>query len=176
MCQASRDRSRNDARQYREAAVRLPEEPRDKHAERHLQLLVEQLPAIVWTANAEYRFTWVQGAGLENLRADPGAMDIDMTAVLGVGETAVSSIAAHERALQGKPSSYTASWDDRIYECSVEPLQVDDQIVGSIGVAVDVTERRQAERDAMYAHEEAVECICERSNCATSPPARTSSG
>jgi hypothetical protein len=143
----------------REAAFHLPEEPRDEHAERHLQLLVEQMPAIVWTADAEYQVTWVQGAGLQNLGAEPGARDVDMTAVLGSGETAVASIAAHEGALQGKPSSYRASWDGRIYECSVEPLRADDQIVGSIGVAVDVTERRRAERDALRAYEEAVDCI-----------------
>lgn len=82
-----------------------------------------------------------------------------MTAALGDGETAVASIAAHERALQGKPSSYTVSWEGRIFECSVEPLHADDQIVGSIGVAVDVTERRRAEREALNAFEEAVDCI-----------------
>ena len=117
------------------------------------------MPAIVWTTNAEYRFTSLQGAGLENLGTEPHALEVDMTAVLGAGETAVTSIAAHERALHGRPSSYTASWKGRVYECSVKPLQVDDEIVGSIGVAVDVTEHRRAERDAMYAYEEAVDFI-----------------
>jgi HD-GYP domain-containing protein (c-di-GMP phosphodiesterase class II) len=151
--------SRARRSQDREAAVHLPDETGKQQPERHLRLLVEQMPAIVWTANAEYRFTSVQGAGLENVDAEPGAMEVDMAAVLGTGETAIASMTAHERALQGKPSSYTASWGDRTYECSVEPLQSEDQIVGSIGVAVDVTERRRAERDALNAFEEAVECI-----------------
>jgi HD-GYP domain-containing protein (c-di-GMP phosphodiesterase class II) len=137
----------------------LPEESSDQNAERHLRLLVEQMPAIVWTADADYRFTSVQGAGLESLRAEAGAIDVDMATSLGNGKAAVASITAHERALQGKPSSYTASWEGRTYECSVEPLLADDHIVGSIGVAVDVTERRRAEKNELYAYEEAVDCI-----------------
>jgi hypothetical protein len=128
-------------------------------AEHQLRLLVEQIPAIAWTASAEYRFTSVIGAGLETVGVQPGVLDMDMSAVLGTGQTALASLAAHERALAGEPSSYTASWEGRIYECRVDPLHADDRIVGSIGVAVDVTERRRAEHDALFAYEEAVQSI-----------------
>jgi putative two-component system response regulator len=46
-----------------------------------------------------------------------------------------------------------------VFECRVEPLHGQTEIDGSIGVAVDVTARSWAERDALFAFDEAVHCI-----------------
>jgi hypothetical protein len=124
--------------------------------DKQLHLLVEQVPAIIWTTDTQLNFTSASGAGL------PGSREGEswaMADVLGASDTAFVSITAHDRALRGERASYAASWGGHLYECSVEPLLHGDAVVGCIGVAVDVTGRREAERDAMFAYEEAIQCI-----------------
>lgn len=128
-------------------------------AEQQLRLLSEHVPAIVWTTDTALRFTSAIGAGLEPLGAVPGAVRIAMQPVLGDSEAARVSLAAHERALQGERASYAVSWQCRLYECSLEPLRMDGRIVGCIGVAIDVTERRRAERNSLAAYEEAIQLV-----------------
>ena len=45
------------------------------------------------------------------------------------------------------------------FECRVEPFRLEERIVGSIGVAVDVTEKRQVEAALFRAYEEGVDCL-----------------
>jgi HD-GYP domain-containing protein (c-di-GMP phosphodiesterase class II) len=124
-----------------------------------LRLLVQQMPAIVWTVDTRYRFTSVLGAGLDELDVRQGRVSRAMHDALADTDALPPSLVAHEQALEGQRSSYTASWGHRQYECSVEPLRCEGRIVGSIGVAVDVTEKRRAQNEALVAFEEAVDCL-----------------
>jgi HD-GYP domain-containing protein (c-di-GMP phosphodiesterase class II) len=128
-------------------------------ADRKLHLLVEQAPAIIWTTDTDLRFTSALGAGLEALSVQPGEWDVGMAEALGASDSTFASISAHDRALRGQSSSYAATWEGRLYECRIEPLQLDGEIVGCIGVAVDVSDRRRAELHALVAYEEAIQCI-----------------
>lgn len=128
-------------------------------ADRQLHLLVEQVPAIIWTTDTDSRITSVVGAGLDALSVTPGGVNVGLAEALGVSDAGFTSVSAHERALRGGATSYGASWEGRLYECNVEPLEQEGRIVGCIGVAVDVTARRQAEREALSAYEEAIQCI-----------------
>lgn len=118
---------------------------RDVEGLARLALVVDQVPAILWTTNAELRITGRSGAGL-------GAADILPERVVGASllelfsKQAVhaDSINAHRRALAGESVSYQIRVGDRSYDAHVEPLR-DKQgaIVGVVGVAVDVSDRAQ---------------------------------
>jgi signal transduction histidine kinase len=66
-----------------------------------------------------------------------------------------TALAVHLRALKGESIHFESRWKDREYEAHVEPLRDDSaQIVGTVGVALDVTERKQMahERGIWQAH------------------------
>jgi signal transduction histidine kinase/CheY-like chemotaxis protein len=50
-------------------------------------------------------------------------------------------------ALRGAASTYEVSWRERSFQCHLEPLRnPDDDIIGVVGVAVEITERKRAEQ------------------------------
>src|SRR5262245_15775604 len=102
--------------------------------------LVAQLPVIVWSTDTTLRVTSRYGGGL---------------AMFGIGsdiaeftdpEDLATVRAAHQTALRGDSAFYETRWRGRTFTSTVEPL-VDGsgEIVGVVGFAVDVTERRQVE-------------------------------
>ena len=117
------------------------------------------MPTIVWTIDRNTRFTSVIGAGIEALGGQPGVINVPVHEALGHTDAHVPVVAAHERALGGSRASYSAAWNGRSYDCTVEPLTVRGRIAGSIGVAVDVTERDRARTAAARAIDEAVDCL-----------------
>ena len=64
----------------------------------------------------------------------------------------------HAEAIAGRPGSHFAEFNKRKYEVHVEPLHDDrGEIVGTMGIAVDVSERKAAEeRLAFLAHHDAL--------------------
>ncbi len=112
-----------------------------------LRLMVEQIPAVLWTTDQELRFTSSVGAGLAGLglKANEvvGMRVLDYLASEGPESTAIR---AHRRALAGESVSYEQSWASHIHQTHVEPLRdTEGGIVGTIGIALDVTERRRVE-------------------------------
>lgn len=121
-----------------------------RESETKLQLIAAQLPAHVWTTDTDLRVTSVLGAGLARLGVDKS---------LYVGKTLhdlrkTSSdrrlqpiISAHLRAVEGGAGEYEIEVGDRLFDARVEPLRDgQDRIVRCVGLAFDVTEPRQAER------------------------------
>jgi len=122
-----------------------PEESERELARTRLRLLVEQIPALLWTTDADLRFTSSQGAGLAALGLKVGEVDGKPMHELGDMSAAV---AAHRQALQGESVSYEGRLRGRTFEAHVEPLRdAAGEITGCIGVALDVTGRREAERE-----------------------------
>jgi len=122
---------------------------REREAQR---LILDQLPAIVWTTDRELRFTSGSGAGLSALGLVPNQL-IGGTVYeyFRVEDPAHPYIASHLRALAGDNVTYDADWIGRSYQVHVEPFRDHRKaIVGVIGVALDVTgrTRAEAERDA----------------------------
>jgi len=119
---------------------------RDVESLARLALVVEQLPAILWTTNTELRVTARSGAG-------PQSSDILPARVVGASlleqfskqQVGVESINAHRRALAGEPVSYRIRFADRGHDARVEPPRDNaGAIVGVIGLAVDVSDHEQA--------------------------------
>ncbi|MDQ3328878.1 MAG: PAS domain S-box protein [Chloroflexota bacterium] len=115
-------------------------------SEAQIQLIVRRMAAILWTVNTQLQFTSSLGAGLALLGLEPDQIvGMALGDVLGTDDPESPAVRAHQRALAGEAVSYEAELGDHVFESAVEPLMDGGQVVGAIGVAVDTTERRQAE-------------------------------
>src|SRR5437667_11744120 len=126
-----------------------------------LALTVEQVPAILWTTNAELRVTARSGAGLTSdilPERVVGASLLDQFSKRTVG---ADSINAHRRALAGESVSYQSRLEGRCYDAHVEPLRNKaGTIVGVVGLAVDTRDRAPAPVDLEDFFENATVGMC----------------
>ena len=123
------------------------------HQHNQFQQVLSHVPAIIWTTDRELTITSARGAGLEFLT--PGQQHI---VGKSLGEYFRGSIEpdgmirAHQRALGGEAVSFEGDWLDRTFDIKIDPLhERDQQVVGTIGVALDVTERRNLDREIGFA-------------------------
>jgi diguanylate cyclase (GGDEF)-like protein/PAS domain S-box-containing protein len=116
-----------------------------------LRLLIEPVPAIVWTTDRELRFSSSLGGGLASfgLRAAAGTPLSEH-----YGTRNRDALRAHQLALAGESVSFEQVWDGHTFQTRVEPLRDErGAIAGCIGIAVDITERKLAE-EALYREKE----------------------
>ena len=135
-----------------EIAERRRAEGAQRASEIKLRLILEQMPAIVWTTDTNLGLSSAMGAGLQHATSAPNlpsyAGGTNLT--LSVLAAEINQLAAdkHHRALQGESARYERRHGDRYLDIRIEPLRDgQNQMVGTIGLAVDVTERKQAEED-----------------------------
>jgi signal transduction histidine kinase/PAS domain-containing protein len=110
-----------------------------------LRHLVEQLPALAWATDLDLRILWVIGAGFRAL--DPASMaEHNLRDLLRESENFDEALAAHLAALAGRASRYENAMRGQAAEVRVEPCRDGEgRIVGALGVALDVTERKRIE-------------------------------
>ncbi|MGH9706015.1 MAG: PAS domain S-box protein [Candidatus Acidiferrales bacterium] len=124
---------------------RAEEKVRDSEA--RLRVIVEQLPAVLWTVDNQLRFTSALGAGLTRLGLKPNQI-VGMS-ILEYFETSDSTflpVAAHRRAVAGEPVTFHIEWKGGSYACHVEPLRgAGGDVQGAICMSLDVTDRKQLE-------------------------------
>lgn len=116
--------------------------------EERLRMLLEQAPALLWTTDSELRFTSGVGAALAGMNLRPHSLTgITLQEFFQTTDPEFPVLMAHQRALAGQKVTYPVEWGGLIYHSHVEPL-FDERgtIVGVTGVAIDVTEQREAER------------------------------
>jgi two-component system cell cycle sensor histidine kinase/response regulator CckA len=116
--------------------------------EARLRLLLERLPAVLWTTDRELRFTSSLGAGLAAMHLTSGeVVGQTLAQFFGTDDPDFPALAAHRRALQGETVRYELEWKNRYFQCHIEPLRSPDgTIAGIIGIAIDTTERQQLEQ------------------------------
>lgn len=125
---------------FRDISRRKRAEDALRGTEERLRVVIEQMPAVLWTTDADLRFTQMLGAGMQQLRLPPDAVDeMDLFELFGTIDKTHPAIASHLRALDGFPTTYSVEWFGRDFECHVEPL-IDGR--GVIGVGLDVSERQ----------------------------------
>jgi PAS domain S-box-containing protein len=107
------------------------------------ETVLAQLPAVVWATDADLRFTASAGRALEGL-----GLGVDevvgrtIAEFFGTDDPDFPAVAAHVRALAGEATSYEQNWLHRRFETRVEPMRDGaGAIVGTVGVAIDVTDR-----------------------------------
>jgi diguanylate cyclase (GGDEF)-like protein/PAS domain S-box-containing protein len=123
-------------------------------AELPLRMLIERMPAILWTVDRDMRFSSGIGAGLAAFGIRPA--DLPGTSLYDYYRTRDPEflpIRAHLLALSGESVTFEQEWEGRIFQTRVEPLRDGSRINGCISIAVDITERKQAE-DALHREKE----------------------
>jgi PAS domain S-box-containing protein len=106
------------------------------------RLLLDQVPAIMWTTDVDGSITSSVGSGLARLGLTSEA--IVGHPMVGFADEATgpgATRAAFERALAGEAQALEAWWRGARLQCDVRPLRDNaGQIQGTIGVAIDITE------------------------------------
>lgn len=121
--------------------------PDKERADRYLAVLMERLPLVVWRVDRDLRFTFVRGRGLEDLGVTPDDLvGTTIAQLFGREDPGHPGIHAYQEALEGRPGSVRLDWSGRAWEVRVEPLWKRGEVVGVLGVALDVTEQEDAIR------------------------------
>jgi len=129
----------------KEAPDQVDEALREKEA--GLRLLVEQMPAVLWSLDLDLKFTSLLGAGLAGLNQHPGQfVGQTLYDYFQIRDPQFQPIAAHLRALEGESVSYEIEWMGRSFGAHVEPLRdAAGRIEGVIGAALDITAHKRTQ-------------------------------
>ena len=127
-----------------------------KHADEALhdkevsvRVLVDQMPAVLWSVDSNLRFSSFMGAGLAGIGQQPGQFEgLTLFDYFGTNEPSFRPIAAHRKALLGRSVSYEVEWKGRTFAAHVEPFRhADGSIKGVIGSALDITKQKSTEKE-----------------------------
>jgi PAS domain S-box-containing protein len=135
------------------AIERKRAEEKIRESEARLRVLVEQLPAALWTVDKNLCFTSAVGAGLAQLGLKPNlASGLSLFEYFDTADSTFLPIAAHRRAVAGEPMTFHSEWKGGSYTCHVEPLRSrDGELQGAICMALDITDRKQLEEQLRQA-------------------------
>ena len=112
------------------------------------RVLIENLPAILWTTDLEFRLTSFAGGGL-SANGKPAKHRLGQSVALFFEqpETDSKAVDAHFLAAGGERCTFDVELMGRDLQARVEPLRNErGSIIGVVGVAIDNTERRVAQR------------------------------
>ena len=125
-----------------------------REGEHLLRLMLNQLPSILWTTDLELRITASLGSGLANLGLKPSQVDgMTLPEYFQTDDPEFLPIAKQRAAAGGKSGTYEIEWQERAFDCRVEPFRdASGEIVGTIGVAHDVTDEREAQKALQRSH------------------------
>ena len=133
---------------------------RDVESLARLALIVDHVPAILWTTNAELRITARSGAGVTSDILPERVVGASLLEQFSQQAVSADSINAHRRALAGESLSYQIRVSDRRYDAHVEPLRdKGGGIVGVVGVAV-LAKTQQSQLDLEDFFENATVGLC----------------
>jgi PAS domain S-box-containing protein len=132
-----------DITEEKQALIKLRED------EARLKLLLNQIPALIWTTDRNLICTSAIGSGLKGLAAQPGNL-IGKNIATVFGEHAVIKSNC-QRALAGESVVFDVTEENagrtgaaealRYYNVRIEPLRgLEGELLGTVGVAQDVTE------------------------------------
>ncbi len=121
--------------------------------ENDVRLLTDQLPAVLWTTDRDLKITSSLGAGLMRLNLLPNQVaGMTIAEYFEVQQEHDPALLAHLEALQGRSVSFETKVRGRTQQAHVEPWRPGGgPVAGVIGVALDVTERRQIEEEMLIA-------------------------
>ncbi len=132
--------SYEDITEYKRAEIEL------RNSRQQLLAVMNNAPLILYALDADGIFVLSEGRGLLELGLQPG--QIVGQSVYDVYSTFPTIIEAHQRAYQGEAYQYFADVGTQQYETWLIPqIGTDGKVEGMVGVAVDISQRAQAERE-----------------------------
>ncbi len=125
------------------------------HAEAGLRALLAQLPGALWSTDEGLCLTSAVGSGLPGLDLSAaGFMGRSLMEIFQAGDPRSLVASAHFDALIGESVSYELEWGGRWYHAHAEPLRdARGHVVGTLGLAVDITQRKRLEDSLVRAEE-----------------------
>lgn len=112
-------------------------------SETRLRMILRQVPILLWSTDRELRVTSALGGGLRGLdTARSTERGLSLFEYFNAPNGDREPIASHRRALAGESVATQMEWQGRTYDVHIEPLRSPDgKIQGTIGVALDVSDR-----------------------------------
>ncbi len=112
--------------------------------EARLRLLLNQIPALIWTTDTRLICTSAIGSGMRGLSAQPGTLVGEkITTLLNIKPEIELQL---QRALAGESVQFEFIQGEHFYLARVEPLRgLDGELLGTVGLAHDVTDYRTIE-------------------------------
>jgi diguanylate cyclase (GGDEF)-like protein/PAS domain S-box-containing protein len=135
-----------------ETGRRVLRSPREMAADTQLRLLAEQMPVILWATDQNLRITSNWGSGLHNTEPASGEM-VGRTVFeyLQCADTDKSAMTHHYAALRGESVHFEYQRHDHVLDMHLEPLRdPSGEIIGCIGIGVDITQRKKTEEQIRY--------------------------
>ncbi|HEY3124981.1 MAG TPA: GAF domain-containing protein [Thermoanaerobaculia bacterium] len=117
--------------------------------DRTLRLIVNQMPAVLWSTDTDLRLTSSDGAALTSLGHKPNQfVGVTLFDFFRTTDPEFLPLVAHRKALLGESVSFDVEWSGRTYASHCEPLRnPDGSIKGVIGIALDITRQKRTQRE-----------------------------
>jgi PAS domain S-box-containing protein len=134
---------------------RLKEESEELgEKESTLRLFADQLPAVVWATDRDLKLTSTTGRALGAMGERPGQFaGVTLFEYFHTTDPEFLPLVAHRKALLGESVSFEVDWSGRTFAAHVAPLRNPDRTIkGVIGVALDVTRWKRAEKELTKSH------------------------
>lgn len=123
------------------------DEARRRNQQR-LRMILDRVPAIVWTTDLEFRITSVLGHQRSLLTDEPDSLvGKSLHEFLGTNENYGETKEAHEQALHGGHGEYEITYAGTVFVGRTEPLFEEGEIAGVVGLGYDISAQRQYENE-----------------------------
>lgn len=130
-------------------------------SERRINFIINQLPIIVWATDRNLMFTYSEGADLDSLGLRPNQAvedKFDLYRFFRTRSDENIAIKYHKLAIEGKTSSYDMEFGGKYRQSFVGPLKnKNDEIIGTMGFSIDITQQKQYQQELIIAKEKAEE-------------------
>jgi PAS domain S-box-containing protein len=138
----------HDLRKLKEAEERL------RHSEARWRLMFAQVPAVLCTTDRKLKITLFSCSVATGL----SSLGLKTNQFVGESLSALDDLVleflpsdAFRRALNGESMTVEVNWEDRTIEFHIEPLlDAAHQVAGTIGLGLDITERKRTENAQRY--------------------------
>jgi len=116
-----------------------------RESQTSLLLMLDQLPAILWTTDLDLNITAIRGSEVSGINTE--TRDAVMNSMFK-GEHAARFIEAHKEAAEGIATAFEVKLSSLTFQAYVEPLtDHSGNVVGVLGIALDISDRIKAGKD-----------------------------